>query len=181
MGRVLGDARNGRIPRVSPGRPSHDPHQGQFHPLKYPGKEDLRVPSSCSKHNSTGLSLFHSQDVHLWCPTGGQKPGGQDAKARRKGRAQGRPAWSPGAPPQALLTSWAQHGPQRQGPGISKPGLQEHGKKSAPLLQTRPCTPSTLMRHLWSFPLLPRAHLFRNMTSSGSTGGEGRQESHGMD
>lgn len=92
--------------RVSPERLSHEPHQGQFHPLKYPGKKDLRVPSSCSKHTGTGLSLFHSQDVHLWCPPSGQKPG-QVTKARREGRAQWRTAWSPGVPPQALLTPWA--------------------------------------------------------------------------
>lgn len=102
-------------------------------------------------------------------------------KARREGRTQWRTAWSPGVPPQAFLSPWAHHGPQRQGPCISKPSLQKHGKKSAPLLQTRPSTPSTLMRHLWSFPLVPRAHLSGNMTSSGSTRGEGRQESCVMD
>ena len=179
MGRVLGDARNGRIPRVSPGRPSHDPHQGQFYPLKYPGEEDLRVPSSCSKHNSAGLSHLFTVKMST---CGAQLVGRnlEDAEARREGRAQGE---LPGlrGPSQALLTSWAQHRPQRQGPGISKPSLREHGKKPAPLLQTRPSTPSTLMRHLWSLPLLPRAHLSGNVTSSGSTGGGGRQESRGMD
>ena len=102
-------------------------------------------------------------------------------KARRERRAQWRTTWSPGVPPQALLTPWAHHRPQRQGPGVSKPSLQEHGKKSAPLLQTRPSTPSTLMRHLRSFPLVPGAHLSGNMTSSRSTRGEGRQKSRVMD
>ena len=139
----------------------------------------MRVPSSCSKHNTTGLSRFHSQDVHLWCPTGGQKPGGRRGQEGREGTGEN--CLVSGAPPQALLTSWAQHRPQTQGPGISKPSLRGHGKKSAPLLQTRPSTPSALMRHLRSLRLLPRAHLSGNATSSGSTRGGGIQESRGMD
>lgn len=165
--------------RVSPERLSHEPHQGQFHPLKYPGKKDLRVPSSCSKHTGTGLSLSQSRCPPVVPTKWAETWPGHQGQEGREGTVENclvSRSPSPGTP-----HSLGHHRPQRQGSGVSEPSLQEHGKKSAPLLQTCPSTPPTLMRHLWSFPFVPRAHLSGNMTSRRSTGGEGRQGSRVMD